>query len=325
LKAAGRIKMSGLKRPKILVIGELNVDIVATGLQSPPEMGAEILATDCELTLGSASAIFAVGMTKLGYDVTFVSQVGRDYFGDFCIRTLQQLGVATRHVRRKAEEKTGVTIALSGKRDRALVTHSGAVATLTADSIDQALFKRHDHLHLTSYYLQAALQPSFADIFRRAKHAGMTTSFDPNSDPSNKWSKSIDNVLRYTDVLFVNEREASQLTRASTPKAALNVLGTKVPCAVIKRGSRGAMAIQNKATAVDTGFKIKAVDTTGAGDSFDAGFLSAWLHHASLAESLRSGNACGALSATRIGGTGGQPTETELQAFLGANAPKRSK
>src|SRR6185503_3718650 len=242
--------MSRLELPKILVIGELNVDIVATGLRSEPEMGAEIMAEHCELTLGSASAIFAAGIAKLGYSVTFVSQVGRDHFGDFCIDKLQQLGVSTRHVARKADEKTGITIALSGKRDRALVTHSGAVATLTSDRIDEALIKRHDHLHLTSYYLQKALKPSFADIFRHARTLGLTTSFDPNSDPANKWNRSIDDVLRYTDVLFLNEREALQLTRTSSPKLALKTLGTKVQCAVIKRGPRGAMATHDGAMAV---------------------------------------------------------------------------
>ena len=311
--------MSRLKRPKILVIGELNVDIVATGLRSAPEMGAEILAEDCELTLGSASAIFAAGVSKLGDSVTFVSQVGRDHFGDFCIRTLRTLGVSTRYVARKADEKTGVTIALSGKRDRALVTYSGAVATLTPDSIDEPLMKQHDHLHLTSYYLQKALQPSFADILGRAKALGLTTSFDPNSDPSNKWSKGIGSVLRYTDVLFVNEREASQLTRASTSKAALKALGTKVQCAVIKRGPRGDMAIHAGAIATHSGFKVTVVDTTGAGDSFDAGFVSAYLREAPLAECVKIGNACGALSATRVGGTAGQPTESELQLFLQSN------
>jgi len=320
LKAVGRIKMRRLERPKILVIGELNVDIVATGLRSVPEMGTEILAEDCELTLGSASAIFAAGMAKLGYHVTFVSHVGRDYFGDFCIRTLQHLGVSTRHVARKADEKTGVTIALSGKRDRALVTHSGAVATLTLDCIDQALMKWHDHLHLTSYYLQKGLQPSFAGMFRRAKELGLTTSFDPNSDPNNKWSRSIDHVLHHTDVLFVNEREASELTRSRTPKAGLKALGMKVQCAVIKRGARGAIAVQDGSMSAHAGFKVAAVDTTGAGDSFDAGFLSAYLRKAPVAECLRIGNACGALSATRLGGTAGQPTRPELQAFFRSNA-----
>jgi sugar/nucleoside kinase (ribokinase family) len=328
LKAAGRIKMSGLEAPKILVIGELNVDIVATGLRSTPELGAEILAQDCELTLGSASAIFVAGLVKLGYNLTFVSQAGRDYFGDFCLRSLQQLGVSTRHVARLANEKTGVTIALSGKRDRALVTHSGAVATLTPACLNEALLKRHNHLHLTSYYLQTGLRSSFAGVFRRAKELGLTTSFDPNSDPSNKWSGSIAAVLRYADVLFVNEREATELTRSRTPKAALKALGAKVQCAVIKRGPRGAIAVQDGATAAHSGFKVTAIDSTGAGDSFDAGFISAYLRKAPLAECLRIGNACGAMSATRIGGTAGQPTQTELEEFLRSNEPpipKRAK
>jgi sugar/nucleoside kinase (ribokinase family) len=282
-------------------------------------MGAEIMAENCELTLGSASAIFAAGIAKLGYSVTFVSQVGRDYFGDFCIDKLQQLGVSTRHVARKADEKTGITIALSGKRDRALVTHAGAVATLTSDCINEALLKQHDHLHLTSYYLQKALRSSFAAIFRRAKTLGLTTSLDPNSDPSQKWSRTIDKVLRHTDVLFVNEREASQLTRSSAPKAALIILGTKVQCAAIIRGARGAIAIRDGTTATHAGFKVSAVDTTGAGDSFDAGFVSAYLRHAPLTECLKIGNACGALSVTRVGGTAGQPTESELQTFLRSN------
>jgi len=308
--------MSRLQRPKILVIGELNVDIVATGLHSVPEMGAEILAENCELTLGSASAIFAAGIAKLGHDVTFISHVGQDHFGDFCRRTLKQLGVSTRNVTRKREEKTGVTIALSGKRDRALVTYAGAVATLTADSINEAVMSRHDHLHLTSYYLQAGLRPSFAHLFRQAKASGLTTSFDPNSDPTDKWDKNIDAVLSYTDVLFVNEREAMKLTRSKSLNSALKTLGAKVDCAVVKRGARGATAIQNEKLFHTSGFKVRAIDTTGAGDSFDAGFLSAYLRKAPLAECLRIANACGALSAISVGGTAGQPTEHELQEFL---------
>ena len=311
--------MSRLARPQVLVIGELNVDVVATGLRRLPEMGSEILVEDCELTLGSASAIFAVGMTKLGHKVTFVSHVGRDSFGDFCITALKDLGVSRKNVQRKANEKTGVTIALSGKRDRALVTYPGAVASLTADRINDALLKRHNHLHLTSYYLQQGLQPSFPAILRRAKALGLTTSFDPNSDPSDRWNSKIDSVLSHTDVLFVNEREALKLTRTTTTKAALRVLGKKVSCAVIKRGANGAMAIQGKELFTDAGLKVKAIDTTGAGDSFDAGFMSAYLRKAPLPECLRIGNACGALSTISIGGTAGQPTQAELQRFLRSN------
>lgn len=308
--------MSRLQKPKILVIGELNVDIVATGLRSVPQMGAEILAEKCELTLGSASAIFAAGIAKLGHRVTFFSHVGQDYFGDFCLRALKQSGVSTRHVTRKAEEKTGVTIALSGKRDRALVTYAGAVATFKADSVDETAMSKHAHLHLTSYYLQTGLRPSYPHLFQQAKASGLTTSFDPNSDPRDKWDRNIDAVLNHTDVLFVNEREALRLTRSNTLNDALKTLGTKVNCAVVKRGARGASAIQNQKLFNDRGFRVRAIDTTGAGDSFDAGFLSAYLRNEPLAECLRIGNACGALSAMSVGGTVGQPTPQALQEFI---------
>jgi sugar/nucleoside kinase (ribokinase family) len=282
-------------------------------------MGAEILAEKCELTLGSASAIFAAGMAKLGHRVTFFSHVGQDYLGDFCLGALKQSGVSIRDVTRKAEEKTGVTIALSGKRDRALVTYAGAIATFKADSINKTVMSKHDHLHLTSYYLQTGLRPSFVSLFQQAKASGLTTSFDPNSDPRDKWDRNIDAVLNYTDVLFVNEREAMKLTRSNTLNDAFRTLGAKVNCAVVKRGARGATAIQNAEVFNDRGFRVRAIDTTGAGDSFDAGFLSAYLRHEPLAECLRVGNACGALSAMSIGGTAGQPSQQELHEFIRTN------
>lgn len=311
--------MARLTSPRILVIGELNVDIVVTGLESPPELGVEILARDYELTLGSASAIFAAGMSKLGHPVTFVSQVGRDSFGDFCIDALERAGVATDNVV-LIDEKTGVTIALSTARDRALLTYPGAISTLTADRIDPSLMKRHQHLHLTSYYLQQGLQPSFAGLLREAKEEGLTTSFDPNSDPADEWSAGIDRVIPQTEILFVNEREASKLT-GETAESALRVLAELVPCAVIKLGPRGAIAMKDGQLFTHAGFKIEAVDTTGAGDSFDAGFVSAYVRKAPLAECLRVGNACGALSALEPGGTTGQPRLRELDDFLRSAEP----
>jgi sugar/nucleoside kinase (ribokinase family) len=301
------------------VIGELNVDIVAAGVRQLPETGIEVLAKDCELTLGSASAIFATGIAKLGCAVTFVSQVGKDSFGDFCVAALKDAGISTRYVRRKAAEKTGVTIALSNTRDRALITFPGAIASFSAKDCDTSLMRRHHHLHLTSYYLQRGLKPSFGALFRQAKAAGLTTSFDPNTDPSQKWNRSIKSVLKYADVLFVNEREATALTGCKSTREALKALGQVVPCAVVKQGPKGAVAIRNDEVVAGSGFQVETVDTTGAGDSFAAGFVSAYARRAPLADSLRVANACGALSTRKLGGTPGQPTQEELQLFLKAN------
>jgi sugar/nucleoside kinase (ribokinase family) len=302
--------------PRILVIGELNVDIVAAGVRQLPEFGIEILAEDCELTLGSASAIFATGIARLRCAVTFVSQVGKDSFGDFCLAALRDAGISTRYVRRKETEKTGVTIALTNPRDRALITFPGAVASFSARDCDTSSMERHHHLHMTSYYLQRGLNPSFPALFRQAKEAGLTTSFDPNTDPSQKWNRSIRSVLKYADVLFVNEREARALTGCRTSREALRALGQIVPCAVVKQGPKGAVAINKDEVVAGSGFRVEAVDTTGAGDSFAAGFVSAYVRRASLAECLRAGNACGALSTRKLGGTPGQPTQEELQTFL---------
>ena len=312
--------MARLTSPRILVIGELNVDIVVTGLKSIPKLGDEIMASDCELTLGSASAIFATGMSKLGHAVTFVSQVGRDAFGDFCLKALERARVATDNVV-WIDEKTGVTIALSTARDRALLTYPGAISTLTGDRIDRSLLAGHQHLHLTSYYLQQGLQPSFAHLLCEAKAEGLTTSFDPNSDPADEWSAGIDRVIPHTETLFVNEREASKLTGKAAAESALKVLAELVPCAVIKLGPRGAIAMKDSQLFTHSGFRIEAVDTTGAGDSFDAGFVSAYVRKAPVAECLRIGNACGALSALKPGGTTGQPRLRELDDFLRSAEP----
>jgi sugar/nucleoside kinase (ribokinase family) len=300
----------------VVIIGELNVDAVATGLTQPPKLGAEIIAADFEMALGSASAIFASGVARLGHEVTFISKVGRDDFGDFCLAALRAGGIPTRHVVRDPLEKTGITLALSTRTDRALVTYLGAIASLRYEDVRMSLLKGKSHLHLTSYFLQEGLRPSFARIFGEARALGLTTSFDPNSDPTSSWGEEIWDVIAQTDILFINETEALQLTRARDVGAALKSLGARVGCAVVKLGPKGAVAVRGGEVAKARGFKVEALDTTGAGDTFASGFVSAHLRGLSLEECLRTGNACGALSTLKAGGTANQPDRAALKRFL---------
>src|SRR5829696_7004303 len=304
----------------VVVIGELNVDAVATGLAREPKLGLEIIAEDFQLTLGSASAIFASGVAKLGHGVTFVSKVGRDDFGDFCLAALRANGVPTRHVLRDPAEKTGITLALSTRKDRALVTYLGAISSLRYEDVRISLLKGKSHLHLTSYFLQEGLRPSFARLFEEARARGLTTSFDPNSDPTSSWDGEIWDVLEQTDIFFLNRDEALQLTRARDTRGALKALAPRVPCAVVKLGAKGAAAIRDGRVASAPGFKVDALDTTGAGDTFAAGFVSAHLEGLGLEECLRRGNACGALSTLKAGGTANQPDREALERFLRAQA-----
>jgi sugar/nucleoside kinase (ribokinase family) len=301
---------------EVVVIGELNVDGVATGLSAPPKMGSEVLASGFQLALGSASAIFACGVAKLGGRVMFISRVGRDDFGDFCLAALKEAGVSTTLVTRAPGVGTGITLSLSTRRDRALVTYPGAMATLTYEQVDMSALEGKSHLHMTSYFLQAGLRPSFARIFRKARRAGLTTSFDPNSDPAHSWGRGIWKVLEQTDVLFVNAREAAELTGTQDTRAALKIFNGHVPCAVIKQGSKGAVAVKDGKFFRSPGFRVNALDTTGAGDSFDAGFVSAFLRGETVDACLSAGNACGAMSTLEAGGTAGQPGGAQLKTFL---------
>ena len=304
---------------RIIVIGELNIDLVAGGLTEVPQLGREILASDFQLRLGSASAIFACGVAKLGHDVTFVSTVGRDEFGDFCLRELSRSGISTRHITRDKTMRTGVTISLSTKRDRALVTYPGAIAAVGPHLVKTSMLAKHQHLHMTSYFLQTGLRTSFAKLFRNAKKHGLTTSFDPNCDPSQTWGSDVEQVLEHTDLLFVNQDEATKLTRKRNVQSALKKLGELVACTVIKLGDKGALAINEGQITSSPSFKVAVKDTTGAGDSFAAGFVHSWLQGDSLEDNLRKANACGALSTERTGGTAGQPDRRLLDRFLRLN------
>ena len=145
---------------------------------------------------------------------------------------------------------------------------------------------------------------------------GLTISFDPNSDPTGAWNVPVLGVLAETDILFVNEAEALQLSRSRSVPRALKTLSQFVSCVVIKRGARGSIAVKDGEISSAPGYKVKAVDTTGAGDSFAAGFVSAYLAGSSMAACLRAGNACGALTVLKVGGTPDQPDQNTLRKFL---------
>lgn len=304
------------KSNDIVVIGELNVDLIASGVNTGPVLGTEVLAADFNIALGSASAIFACGIARLGHSVTFVSRIGNDDFGHFCLESLVQRGIATDHIEIDVQSKTGVTVVISTAEDRSMVTFLGAIAELSLTEVPANIFQDNRHLHLTSYYLQKALQSDFPYLLDSAKAAGATTSFDPNSDPDQGRDEKVLEVCRHADILFLNEDEAKLLADTGDIEEAGRYLNGLSPTVAIKLGAKGAIGFRDNEIERVEGFKIDAVDSTGAGDSFAAGFVHAFLEGSDLKTCLKIGNACGAFSASRSGGTDGQADREELERFL---------
>lgn len=308
--------MNANKKKKVLVAGELNVDLIGTGLQTFPVLGREILAQEMVLTLGSSSAIMACGLTKLGLPVTFVSKIGKDDFGQYCLDQLKSKKVKTENIIRDLKFRTGMTVSLNFRDDKAQVTYMGAIPHLQYKDIPQKILRQHDHLHISSYFLQEELQNSLPQLFQDVKKVGMTISLDPNSDNKNQWNSGIWKCLEFIDVLMMNETEAINISKAKSTNRALEFFGQKVPTVVIKLGSKGVIAKSRGQVLQLPTYKVKVVDATGAGESFDAGFLFGQLSGLDFRQSLLVGNACGALSTQGVGGTSTQPSWEEVQKYI---------
>ena len=306
---------SGVKR--VLVAGELNVDLILQGYQAFPVPGKEVLVDDFVMTLGSASAICAMGLARLGASVAFLSVVGDDPWGAYCVEAMRGAGIDVSRVAVDSTLKTGVTVSLtSANRDRALVSYLGSIAALEAAAITDDAFRGFDHLHMSSYFLQKRLRPSFAAVFKRARAAGLSTSLDPGFDPSERWGADLKDTLREVDLFFPNEVELRGITGTGDVREGLKRLENGRTRIIAKLGPRGAAALVDGALLEVPAFPVEPVDTTGAGDSFDAGFLYAWLEGLPLAECLRWGAACGSLSTRGSGGTGHQAHRAEAERLM---------
>ena len=301
---------------KILVAGDINVDLICSGYQTFPTPGREVLVDDFVMTLGGSSAICAMGLARLGNPVAFIGKVGADSWGDYCIETLRGAGIDVSGLARDPALRTGVTISITSARDRALVTFAGSVAALRAADVDAWALDDASHLHVSSFFLQQDLRPAFRRLFALAHSSGLGTSLDPGFDPTERWDNDLLETLEAVDLLFPNEIELAAISGTTDLADGLRRMGNGRTRTVAKLGPRGCATLEKGALLEVPACTIDPVDTTGAGDSFDAGFLHAWLREQPLSECLRWGSACGALSTRGLGGTASQPDAAEVRALL---------
>jgi sugar/nucleoside kinase (ribokinase family) len=329
----------------LLVLGELNADVIVECGATRPEFGqVEDIVDDAEIVLGSSGAITACGAARLGAKVAFAGVVGDDWLGDFVLERLRERGVDTTHCLRRSGRRTGMSIVLSSDGDRSILTFPGEIGRLAARDVAPAALAAARHVHVSSYFLQYDLWEGLPGLFRAARERGVTTSVDPNWDPGRTFDHGLPALLPLVDYLLPNEAEAVRIAaalttasgedraaadRAATDRAAAALGATRSDAgqaaaalagagttAVVKRGADGAL-LHSPGGAVwsVSAPAVTPVETTGAGDSFDAGLLAALLAGQDLPAALRLASACGALSTQGRGGTAAQPERGQAAAL----------
>jgi sugar/nucleoside kinase (ribokinase family) len=201
-------------------------------------------------------------------------------------------------------------VILSRPGDRAILTFPGTISAFAAADLDAKLLTTTRHVHVASYFLQTSLAPSLPALFGQAHEAGATTSVDPNWDPRERWDGGIRELLGSVDVFLPNAEEAVRISGVEGTREAARALAACGPLTAVKLGPDGALAANNGGRLVEIAgvAGVEPIDAVGAGDSFDAGFLTGLLSGWSIERALSLGCACGALSTRAIGGTGAQPT-----------------
>lgn len=292
------------KKFDVIVVGELNVDLILNSIDSFPEMGKEKLAKNMTLTLGSSSAIFASNLSALGAKVSFIGKIGNDSFGDLVIESLKAKKVDTGYLIKSEEWNTGATIVLNYDEDRAMVTYAGAMERLTISDISDEAISYAKHLHFSSYFLQPGIQSGIAELFKKAKAKGLTTSLDIQWDPNEKWNFNYKEVLPFVDIFLPNEQEALLLTNENNLDKAITKLSPFAKHIVVKLGSKGSLLVNDGKQILKKSFLNKnVVDAIGAGDSFNAGFIFKFINGSDITECQTFANLTGAINTTAAGGT----------------------
>ena len=300
----------------VIVAGPVYCDLLFAGLSGLPALGEECFAERFLVSAGG-SAITAIALRRLGRPVRLVARVGADAHGRLIREALAREGLDTRWLAEHCDVATPLTVVLSTPADRAFVTYldERAVATALDDLLVEVLDEPPArHLHVAGFPL-AQRHP---DVVERAHAAGLTVSFDPGWDEAALAAPAVRQVALQADVLLPNRLEACRLLEladTTSAQAALATLADRRPdgVTVVKDGVAGAHGAAAGQRASATPPCVRALDPTGAGDVFDAGFLDAYLERRPLAACLERGVRSGAHATTAYGGASAAPYRADLE------------
>jgi sugar/nucleoside kinase (ribokinase family) len=292
----------------IFLSGQVFMDMIFTGLPGLPPPGAE-LVTD---GLGSAPggvANIAVAMSRLGLRVGLAAAFGDDMFGTYLWWALSvQEGIELGQSRQLVGWPTPVTVSLAYDSDRSMITYTKPMPVPKEELVSEPPRARTCVIDI------GRPVPKWAIAMRGE---GTTVFADIGWDPTETWSPAVLDRLRHVDVFLPNAVEAMAYTRTSTPERALEALAERLPVVVVKRGTEGAIAVDSITgeRAEAAALPVAALDPTGAGDVFAAGFVYGTLSGWPLAERLKFANLCAGLSVRHYSGSLGAPCWGDIAAF----------
>lgn len=305
------------KHYDMLVFGDTCVDLLMSGSNVVPQFGqVEKLVDDYGLEMGGSCCIFASQAARLGMRVALLGKVGADAFGQLIIDQLKDSGVDTRYIQVDPTLKTGITLSLSHGHDRAMLTYMGSLCALKPSDVQDELLASTRHLHYGSLFLHTGLLPGWVEILARARSFGASISLDTNWDPAEQWDARLAEAFQYIDILMPNEQEARFISHKPTLPEAITDLRGRVPLLALKRGEMGArLYTSTHEFSASVEPARPGGDSVGAGDSFDAGFVTGWLNALPLQACLEIGCACGRGVAGDVGGVHGQPYRHQIPAL----------
>lgn len=297
-----------------MVAGDLFIDIVMSGFSFWPKLGQEAVATDYCREVGGGAAITAAGLARLGSRAGVLGVVGND--GSWVLDRLRRLGVDTAGIAYDLHEPTAFTVAVSTPSDRAFFTYLGAnsrFASILMEAATERLLCHARHVHL-------ACSPdldSADDLLHALRQNECCISLDVGWHEMWLRDPRAMAMLRNVDIFFPNEAEAEVMTGCTEPTEMLRAFedgGART--VVLKLGARGAAMLSEGRIMMSQPFPVNPIDTTGAGDCFDAGFLQATLAGSPPEHCLRAAVICGGLSTEALGGVAAFPSKECLNEAL---------
>jgi sugar/nucleoside kinase (ribokinase family) len=302
------------ERLDVLVAGDLFVDLVMSGFAAwPPSPGQEVFAERFYKEAGGGASITACGLAKLGVKTGVLGVVG-EVDGQWVLDRLRSNDVNTSLIGQSAEEPTAVTVSVSSATERTFLTYMGANRELPA--MLQRCSSRGEFVKARHVHLASAPEPAeAANLFLRIADQSCSLSVDVGWHPEWLSDARGREALHNVDVFLPNEREAALMTGETEPRRILEAFRKMgIKRVALKLGPGGSALLCDEEIMFCAPIPVQAVDTTGAGDCFDAGFLFAWLRGDDPQSCLKAGTVCGALSTRNSGGITGFPTLAELDA-----------